>query len=544
MKNYKSILSASLAVVMGVSLCVGASAAEDNSPVTADAAYKVVKQLPLSANKSGALYETTDEQGNAYGPSDYSILGNKTYILNTANNSVFQYQGNRQAGKISLDSFDIVGTALAVDDNEVFVLDNNLAVSKIEDGEQTVIGTVKESMDVENAVDFKVSDQYVYVSEPTAEGGKTHLYLQDANTGALTFSNTVAGYMVDENTFYRSVITTEDDKNTGHVCTIYIMDASGQVTDTITLTSENEIAGAQYLGKNAEGKHIVKQFDMACYADGTCDVEETIRTIDSDNALIACTSVEPMMPSLCDPVTVQDGAVYQFDLTNTGAAISEVKTENMAAATKFVSKLEASEEISAEADTGVATRALTSISRTAVMNDAKAYHSSFTWSCTSKNLAALSKWTRPRYVTGAGTYSYMPYCWGGFSTTAQYKTGMSNSGRVGNINTSSPGHVANTYGLDCSGYVSRCWRQSTKYGTSTIGSICNSITYSALKPADALNKSGSHIVIYECSDGAGNYVLYEATTLNQYDKVSHTNRPISSLSSGGYVALRYQGITG
>lgn len=177
------------------------------------------------------------------------------------------------------------------------------------------------------------------------------------------------------------------------------------------------------------------------------------------------------------------------------------------------------------------------------MTDAKAYHSSFTWSCAAKNLAALSNWKCPRYVSGAGTYSFMPYCWGGFSTTAQFKTGLSNGGRVGNINTSTGAYVSNTYGLDCSGYVSRCWRQSTKYGTGTIGNICSKINYSQLKSADALNKSGSHIVLYEYADGSGNYVLYEATTLNKYDRVSHTTRPISELSSSGYVALRYNGIT-
>lgn len=538
MRKHKHIVAVILTVIMAMSLCMGASA---TAPI-----YETVEQVPLSVGKAGALYATTDEQGNAYGPSDYSISDNGMYMLNTANNTVFQYRDNKLAAKITLDSFDIIGTALAVnDDSEMLVLDNNLAISKIENGKQKFIGTARKAMDIDNAVDFKASGQYVYVSEPTPEGGKTHRFLVDSSTGKLTLDQTIDGYMVDDNTFYRTSIETENNENSGHKCTIYILNTSGSVTDTITLYSTNYIAGAQYLGKNADNKHVVKQIDMACYADGTCDVEETIRTIDSDDTVIACAPVESVAPSMCDPVTVEDGKVYQFDLTTDGATIAEMKTENMVTVEKFSSKLKESNMSTASFrdNTGIETQALTSISRTAVMNDAKAYHSSFTWTCSSKNLAALSNWTCPRYVTGAGTYSYMPYCWGGFSTTAQYKTGMSNSGRVGNINTSTSGYVANTYGLDCSGYVSRCWRQSTKYGTGTIGSICNSIAYNQLKPADALNKSGSHIVLYEYADGAGNYVLYEATTLNKYDKVSHTNRPISSLSSGGYVALRYKGIT-
>ena len=34
-----------------------------------------------------------------------------------------------------------------------------------------------------------------------------------------------------------------------------------------------------------------------------------------------------------------------------------------------------------------------------------------------------------------------------------------------------------------------------------------------------------------------------ATTLNQYDRVAHTGRSVKNLSSGGYVALSYKGIT-
>ena len=38
------------------------------------------------------------------------------------------------------------------------------------------------------------------------------------------------------------------------------------------------------------------------------------------------------------------------------------------------------------------------------------------------------------------------------------------------------------------------------------------------------------------------YVLYEATTLNNYDRVSHTMRSISSLQNGSYVPIRYNGV--
>lgn len=71
--------------------------------------------------------------------------------------------------------------------------------------------------------------------------------------------------------------------------------------------------------------------------------------------------------------------------------------------------------------------------------------------------------------------------------------------------------------------------------------VAKKINASDLLQGDALNYSGSHIVLFEKFDGAGNYVLYEATTLNSYDRVSHTTRSIFSM--GNYVPIRYNGVS-
>lgn len=543
----RALVSSLLVAATTLSLCVSASATELRGASTTSP-YKPVVTLSSSSvsEVKNALRTTKDIQGNSLGPSDFVVSNNSVYLLNTANNAVYKYQGNEQTAAISLDDYDIVGTALSVRNNDVYVLDNNLSVSRISNGHEQAIGSVQNDMYFDNAIDFSVTSKYVYVSEPTSDGGKTLCYLTDPSSGKLVLDRTVNGYMVNENTFYRSKLITENGENAGHSCVISILDAEGNTIDTITLHSDNYIAGAQYLGKNQDGLHIVKQFDMSCYSDGTCDVEETIRTVNTDNDVVTCDAVENNVPSMDNQVTVQDGKVYQFSSSNARAVINEVNTEKMTPAAQFSSKLKQNPPVLSTVTntTGsIEAKALPSISRSSVMRDAKAYHSSFTWSCSNKNLAALTNWKKPRYIKGAGTYSYMPYCWGGFSTTAQYKTAMNNSGRVGNINTPKSGHVANTYGLDCSGYVSRCWLQPTKYGTATIGTICNKISYNALRTADALNKSGSHIVLFDYSDAAGNYTLYEATTLNQYDRVAHTSRSVKNLSSGGYVALSYKGVT-
>lgn len=526
-----------LALIIACSLAIPVDAAE------------TAESLEASASTHSLLYTAVDEQGNVLGPSDFTIANGKTYVLNTANNTVFQYSNNKQVARIALDDIDVVGTKVCADDTSVFVLDNTLSVVKLEAGKNKVIGSAETEMDLDTAVGFNVDGNKIYVSEPTPTGGKTHVYHIDSDK--MILEETVDGYMVDENTFYRTEIISQNGENAGHACVITVMDANGNTTSTISLKSDNYIAGAQYMGKNDAGQHVIKQIDMVCFSDGTCEIEETLRTVNANNAIVSCIILPETFQSMGNQAKVIEDDVILFSENERGVSVDTIDTEKLPLAASFQSSLTGKEKIlseeqinAANSQSPVSPAALTSISRSAVIADAKAYHSSFTWTCAAKNLAALSNWRCPRYVSGAGTYSYMPYCWGGFSTTAQFRDGLSGSGRVGNINSSTGTHVYNTYGLDCSGYVSRCWRQSTKYGTGTIGNICTTINYSQLKSADALNKSGSHIVLYEYADGSGNYVLYEATTLNQYDRVSHTLRSISNLSSGGYVALRYNGITG
>ena len=118
--------------------------------------------------------------------------------------------------------------------------------------------------------------------------------------------------------------------------------------------------------------------------------------------------------------------------------------------------------------------------------------------------------------------------------------GLNNGGRAGNIITRS-GKVGNTFGLDCSGYVSRCWGLTSKRSTNTIENVARRISYSSLQPGDALNNAGSHVMLFEKRDSNGDSVLYEATTLQEYDRVSHTVRPKSKVESE-YKAIRYNGI--
>lgn len=135
----------------------------------------------------------------------------------------------------------------------------------------------------------------------------------------------------------------------------------------------------------------------------------------------------------------------------------------------------------------------------------------------------------------------MPYCWGGFNTTAQFVNGLSKGGIVGNIYTGTDSHVPNTFGLDCSGFVSRCWNLSSHYGTGQLPEVSNNIAMDKLQKGDALLMD-KHVILFDSKNSNGDFVLYEATTYNSYDRVSHTIRTVSYLKGKGYKAIRFKNV--
>ncbi len=490
-----------------------------------------------TALEKQAMQVSADEEGTLTGPADYAVIGRDVAVLNTATNTIYQYDDNNLISSISLADAGIIGIKIAADKGNVYVLGNDFSLSKIEDGKKAEMKfNIADELDSEAISDFKAIDDAIYVSVSAPDGGKTYKFPIDDQGNLISDAEIMSGKIVDSNTYYETKLIEEDGYNCGHTCVINIMDRNSNVIDTITLSSDNLIAGAQYLGKNSDGNYVVRQYDM----DLNDHIEETIRTIDHTQNVIGCEAVKENATADLSQIKLIDGTIFNLASGENAIKINEISTEDLTTTANFESKLDSNITNNTQSD--IATQAAT-ISRNTIMNNAKAYHVDFRWTCSSSNLAALSNWRKPRYVGSAGTYSYMPYCWGGFSSTSQYKTGMSNNGRVGNINTSTAGHVSNTYGLDCSGYVSRCWGLTSKRSTSTLPNIATKTTYANLKQGDMLDKAGSHVVLFDKSDGSGGYVLYEATKLNSYDRVAHTVRSISSLQNNSYVAYRYNNVS-
>ena len=146
---------------------------------------------------------------------------------------------------------------------------------------------------------------------------------------------------------------------------------------------------------------------------------------------------------------------------------------------------------------------------------------------------ACTRREKPYYLGSPATYSSVPYQWGGFHTAAQYKNYMSNNQkRAGDVSNDAWTDCAS--GVDCSGFVSRCWQLTSKYSTSTLPNI--SYPVSETTQGDIFNSTG-HVVLVDYESETSGVMVFEATTRSNLDRVVHNLLSWSYLS--GYSPRRY-----
>ncbi len=181
------------------------------------------------------------------------------------------------------------------------------------------------------------------------------------------------------------------------------------------------------------------------------------------------------------------------------------------------------------------------VSRTASLKIADTY-ALHQYECTGANLA-------PNDVTApdgdivrtpdwlvVGWNARVPYKWGGFSTLAQFDAGLANGKYAGDINTAGVSSYAE--GVDCSGFVSRCWQLSYHSSTSAMPNITTQYaSWDDLKPGDAIHKVG-HVRLFVERNLNGSFKVIEASARN-WD-VSYWSYSLSDLVT--YTPRYYNGM--
>ncbi len=133
-----------------------------------------------------------------------------------------------------------------------------------------------------------------------------------------------------------------------------------------------------------------------------------------------------------------------------------------------------------------------------------AFHS---WTCTAANQSVdcSNSWASDY---GQGTHTGLPYDWGGYKSLTQFDAEIAQGYGAGSH--SWHGILSCTTGVDCSGYVSQLWGAG-HHTTSTLSSITYSVSTSNLERGDAMNKAGSHVVLFTHETNAGRPVFYESS---------------------------------
>ena len=174
------------------------------------------------------------------------------------------------------------------------------------------------------------------------------------------------------------------------------------------------------------------------------------------------------------------------------------------------------------------------VTRATMTSADQGYRNNSKYLSTTNISGACAGRTAPRYLAAAGTYSSVPYEWGGFDTVATFNGQMSpGTGKAGNINTANV--LGCSFGVDCSGFVSRVWQLTTKYSTSTLPNVSRAIHINGIVRNDIFNKAGSHVVLFKSTSGGG-YYISEATTSGALDRVIY--RWVDSSYLTGYTLRR------
>ncbi|EDY17451.1 hypothetical protein CfE428DRAFT_4968 [Chthoniobacter flavus Ellin428] len=113
----------------------------------------------------------------------------------------------------------------------------------------------------------------------------------------------------------------------------------------------------------------------------------------------------------------------------------------------------------------------------------------------------------------------LPYKWGGFDTPESFDAGVAAGKAAGDVYTIGKRRRGNAavsdeaVGIDCSGFISRCWKLPEKYGTATLPGLCNALkSTDDLLPGDVMDAPNGHVVLFvRWLDGAKFRALfYEA----------------------------------
>jgi hypothetical protein len=156
----------------------------------------------------------------------------------------------------------------------------------------------------------------------------------------------------------------------------------------------------------------------------------------------------------------------------------------------------------------------------------------------------FSRIRRPWYLQGKVNQEVrgVPYCWGCHGSLANFRSRIEAGTKAGNVCTRNAPRP-DVAGVDCSAFVSAAWGLSVHYTTAAIPAIAKRLENPwDLKPGDALNKPGSHVMLFLRFTGDRKAEVMEASTGGCNGRVCRNVYPLAALLERGYVPVRFRAL--
>lgn len=532
MKTSKCI---SIPLLVSLTIVLVTSALSNrNYPVFAQNAnlYEVVFSIPVGDN--GVHYEGYNTpEALTWGPAALTVsTEGDIWIADTAGNGLLRYSPKGEfLGKIDLSGLAVGATDLIVNKDIVLVLDQASQPPKVL--RMDVKGNILGSFDLPKG-----------------------LYLEDGLTGIAQGDN---GELLIEREFGASITQFLDNKGVptkniatngfihyGKQYTAYIsgldsvnpkhgeIDIAGK---KIEVDTANELGGLQILGFGSIGDVFVIVEELALSP--ALKVDQTIRHYDAEgNSLgTARMPIEKQYTYVAQDFAIgPDGHLYALVTHPDRVDIVRLNFyQELSPILKIDTKTSDLSTRQSENSSPLAC-----ITRDTMISTGSGYTSNSKYLSSTNTDGTCSGRGKPRYLGGAGTYSSVSYDYGGFESVSGFNAYMSpGTYQAGDIDTAASESCSK--GVDCSGFVSRVWQLTSKYGTCTLEGISTQLSStSQLLRGDIMNKCNEHTMVFVSFNGSTGFYDYEATTYNSYDRVVYITSTWTRVSS--YLPRRYTNV--
>jgi hypothetical protein len=161
-----------------------------------------------------------------------------------------------------------------------------------------------------------------------------------------------------------------------------------------------------------------------------------------------------------------------------------------------------------------------------------------------KTCTGFSRIRRPGYLSGKLNQEVrgVPYCWGCQGSLDQFRARIANGMLAGNVCTHNEPRT-DVAGVDCSAFVSAAWGLANHFTTAAIPAITTELANPwDLQPGDALNKAGTHVMLFLRFTPDRKAEVMESSTGGCNGRVCRNVYPLASLLARGFKPVRFNAL--